>query len=313
MVRSPCCETNNGLKRGPWTDEEDEKLINYVQNYGHGTWKSLPKKAGLNRCGKSCRLRWNNYLRPDIKRGMFSDQEDRLIVELHSILGNKWSKIAAHLPGRTDNEIKNHWNTKLRRKLLQLGIDPQTHKPVVPDINQIVDFSRFLSAFNPASNLMNVWTNVLLSQVDATQLAKFQLLQKLLKTVNPGPAQNNLVSSTRFINADGAQVNTDFILPTLQSSNFDPTFPDNNYGLSNAVTFSAQNDKTNSLSSTTSTSTQTNNYLPSVVEATRAHVSSSVDQVNPPQDPLMTSSIIDTFDSWEELMDNEPFWEDILA
>lgn len=88
MVRSPCCH-NDKLKKGPWTPEEDEKLIGYINRHGHGSWKALPKHAGLNRCGKSCRLRWTNYLRPDIKRGKFSEEEERLIINLHSVLGNK--------------------------------------------------------------------------------------------------------------------------------------------------------------------------------------------------------------------------------
>lgn len=79
------------------------------------------------RCGKSCRLRWINYLRPDLKRGNFTEEEDELIIKLHSVLGNKWSLIAARLPGRTDNEIKNYWNTHIRRKLMSSGIDPTTH------------------------------------------------------------------------------------------------------------------------------------------------------------------------------------------
>ncbi|CAA6669647.1 unnamed protein product [Spirodela intermedia] len=126
MGRSPCCE-EEGLKKGPWTPEEDKKLVEYIQNHGHGSWRALPKSAGLNRCGKSCRLRWTNYLRPDIRRGKFSDEEERLIINLHSALGNKWSAIAARLPGRTDNEIKNYWNTHLKKKLLHMGIDPLTH------------------------------------------------------------------------------------------------------------------------------------------------------------------------------------------
>ncbi|GFY87421.1 myb domain protein 93 [Actinidia rufa] len=88
MGRSPCCD-ESGLKKGPWTPEEDNKLVKYIQKHGHGSWRALPKLAGLNRCGKSCRLRWSNYLRPDIKRGKFSQEEEQTILNLHSILGNK--------------------------------------------------------------------------------------------------------------------------------------------------------------------------------------------------------------------------------
>ena len=83
-------ERNDGLKKGPWTPEEDEKLKDYIDKHGHGSWQSLPRRAGLNRCGKSCRLRWSNYLRPDIKRGNFSPQEIQTIIDLHSTLGNKY-------------------------------------------------------------------------------------------------------------------------------------------------------------------------------------------------------------------------------
>lgn len=129
MGRSPCCD-ENGLKKGPWTPEEDQKLVQHIQKHGHGSWRALPKLAGLkistlihlwlyiiccsnyivlllcsvsphssiflaifaglNRCGKSCRLRWTNYLRPDIKRGKFSQEEEQTILHLHSILGNKY-------------------------------------------------------------------------------------------------------------------------------------------------------------------------------------------------------------------------------
>ncbi|CAA7033350.1 unnamed protein product [Microthlaspi erraticum] len=129
MGRSPCCEKAH-TNKGAWTKEEDQRLIDYIRNHGEGCWRSLPKSAGLLRCGKSCRLRWINYLRPDLKRGNFSDEEDEIIIKLHSLLGNKWSLIAGRLPGRTDNEIKNYWNTHIKRKLLSHGIDPQTHRPV---------------------------------------------------------------------------------------------------------------------------------------------------------------------------------------
>ncbi|WOH16170.1 hypothetical protein DCAR_0935719 [Daucus carota subsp. sativus] len=116
MGRAPCCE-KMGLKKGPWSSEEDQILISFIQQNGHGNWRALPKLAGLLRCGKSCRLRWINYLRPDIKRGNFSKEEEETIIELHQKLGNKWAAIAAKLPGRTDNEIKNVWHTHLKKKL----------------------------------------------------------------------------------------------------------------------------------------------------------------------------------------------------
>ncbi|KAF5459715.1 hypothetical protein F2P56_019637 [Juglans regia] len=128
MGRTPCCNAD-GMNRGPWTPEEDQKLLAYIQHYGCGSWLCLPRKAGLQRCGKSCRLRWNNYLRPDIKRGQFSLLEDRTIIQLHALLGSRWSAIATHLPKRTDNEIKNYWNTHLKKRLAMMGIDPVTHKP----------------------------------------------------------------------------------------------------------------------------------------------------------------------------------------
>ncbi|PNX75843.1 protein ODORANT1-like [Trifolium pratense] len=113
MGRQPCCD-KVGLKRGPWTIEEDHKLMSFILNNGIHCWRMVPKLAGLLRCGKSCRLRWINYLRPDLKRGS----------------GQGWSKIASHFPGRTDNEIKNHWNTRIKKKLKFLGLDPVNHKPI---------------------------------------------------------------------------------------------------------------------------------------------------------------------------------------
>ncbi|XP_077224705.1 transcription factor MYB93-like [Tasmannia lanceolata] len=179
MGRSPFCD-ESGLKKGPWTPEEDQKLVHHIQKDGHGSWRALPKLAGLNRCGKSCRLRWTNYLRPDIKRGKFSTEEEQTILNLHSILGNKWSAIATNLPGRTDNEIKNFWNTHLKKKLIQMGFDPMTHRPRT-------DLFANLSHLIALANLREVmdhhpWEEQTVRLQEAVQLARYQYIQHLLQS-----------------------------------------------------------------------------------------------------------------------------------
>nr|GMD14572.1 transcription factor GAMYB-like [Ipomoea batatas] len=123
------------LKKGPWTSAEDAILVDYVTKHGEGNWNAVQKHSGLARCGKSCRLRWANHLRPDLKKGAFTPEEECRIIELHSKMGNKWARMAAEtkweelcligngnvicqlmLPGRTDNEIKNYWNTRIKRR-----------------------------------------------------------------------------------------------------------------------------------------------------------------------------------------------------
>ncbi|KAL3356891.1 hypothetical protein AABB24_017512 [Solanum stoloniferum] len=106
-----------GVRKGSWTDEEDFLLRKCIDKYGEGKWHLVPARAGLNRCRKSCRLRWLNYLRPHIKRGDFAPDEVDLILRLHKLLGNRWSLIAGRLPGRTANDVKNYWNTNLLRKV----------------------------------------------------------------------------------------------------------------------------------------------------------------------------------------------------
>ncbi|KAJ0013946.1 hypothetical protein Pint_20773 [Pistacia integerrima] len=126
MGRPPCCD-KVGIKKGPWTPEEDIILVSYIQEHGPGNWRSVPTNTGLLRCSKSCRLRWTNYLRPGIKRGNFTPHEEGMIIHLQALLGNKWAAIASYLPQRTDNDIKNYWNTHLKKKLkkFQSSLEPQ--------------------------------------------------------------------------------------------------------------------------------------------------------------------------------------------
>ncbi|KAL8125558.1 hypothetical protein AgCh_013008 [Apium graveolens] len=119
MGRPPCCEKVD-IKKGPWTPEEDIILVSYIQEHGPGNWRSVPTNTGLLRCSKSCRLRWTNYLRPGIKRGNFTPHEEGMIIHLQALLGNKWAAIASYLPQRTDNDIKNYWNTHLKKKIKKL-------------------------------------------------------------------------------------------------------------------------------------------------------------------------------------------------
>ncbi|CAH8344807.1 unnamed protein product [Eruca vesicaria subsp. sativa] len=150
MGRAPCCD-KSVVKKGPWSPEEDAMLKSYIEKHGTGNnWISLPHRIGIKRCGKSCRLRWLNYLRPNLKHGGFTDKEDYIICSLYITIGSRWSIIASQLPGRTDNDIKNYWNTRLKKKLLskkekaihqQLRLEPKsTTKRSSSGQNQVLMF-----------------------------------------------------------------------------------------------------------------------------------------------------------------------------
>ncbi|KAL9242775.1 hypothetical protein vseg_016741 [Gypsophila vaccaria] len=141
--REHCSSKRSSMvNKGAWTSEEDKKLADYVEEHGAKKWKTVASKAGLSRCGKSCRLRWLNYLRPNIKRGNISDEEEDLILRLHKLLGNRWSLIAGRLPGRTDNEIKNYWNSHLSKKVNQQGEKTEIPLPPTTSSTMIIDESR---------------------------------------------------------------------------------------------------------------------------------------------------------------------------
>ncbi|XP_031248799.1 transcription factor MYB39-like [Pistacia vera] len=332
-MRSPSCsEDNSKLKKGPWTPEEDQKLIDYINNHGRGSWRSLPKLAGLNRCGKSCRLRWTNYLRPDIKRGKFTDQEERIIIELHATLGNKWSTIASHLPGRTDNEIKNFWNTNIRKKLLGMGIDPSTHKPRT-DLNQLLNLSQIISAA-PFGNLMNPWDNIALRlQTDAAQLAKIQLLQNLLQIMNANPSLVPNVDSTSALL--GSQ-NLNPLFQGLMNKTINPTeghdqvrphdsslnpgsisqaTDEDLRALADSWNCSEDLDALNN--SFNGGSYRAENTLPQLVSVSNetTTISQMESKGNATHFSTSSSPASSTFEDWKKLLDNESnesYWENIL-
>ncbi|KAI4314501.1 hypothetical protein L6164_027404 [Bauhinia variegata] len=321
MGRPPCCDENDTVKKGPWTPEEDQKLMDYIGKHGHGNWRTLPKLAGLNRCGKSCRLRWTNYLRSDIKRGKFTEEEERMIINLHSDLGNKWSKIAAHLPGRTDNEIKNFWNTHIRKKLLQMGIDPETHKPRT-DYNHLLNLSQLLGMSASLGNLMSPWRNPLGLQADVTHLAKLQQLQNLLQILNNNSVvnMNNLLGNKTlgfnpfeaFLNKSSTTIQDPSLFPQAQS-NFSQDISKSSWtdiaGGFNAEALGFNN------SSITSHETQKENTLPALVSSsTGTSIFNQKDTCNTAQMSFQSPSP-PIFDAWEKLLDDEEsgsIWKEIL-
>ncbi|CAM0906894.1 unnamed protein product [Alopecurus aequalis] len=174
MGRPPCCD-KEGVKKGPWTPEEDLVLVSYIQDHGPGNWRAVPTRTGLMRCSKSCRLRWTNYLRPGIKRGNFSEQEEKLIVHLQALLGNRWAAIASYLPERTDNDIKNYWNTHLKRKL-QAAAAGDAAKPL---------------AQRPASSSKGQWERRLQTDINLARRALREALTSLDDIKPPQQQQPN--------------------------------------------------------------------------------------------------------------------------
>ncbi|KAI3729463.1 hypothetical protein L6452_18123 [Arctium lappa] len=192
------------LKRGPWTLEEDNLLIRYITCHGEGRWNSLAKSAGLKRTGKSCRLRWLNYLRPDTKRGNLTPQEQILILELHSKWGNRWSKIAQHLPGRTDNEIKNYWRTRVQKQARHLKIDSSS-KRFVEELQRfwmprLLEKVEQTSSSSSSSSSTTSSASISTMETDQNKLNPHPQAEETLFTVS-SPSQP---SSTEHINSSSS-------------------------------------------------------------------------------------------------------------
>ncbi|KAI3673452.1 hypothetical protein L6452_39571 [Arctium lappa] len=151
MVRPLYCD-KLGMRKGSWNEEDDAQMLAFVTKQPTGNWQvGAPRKPGLRRCGKSCRIRKTNVLRNDhVRHESFTPQEEELIIKLHSAIGSRWPIIAQQLPGRTDNDVKNYWNTKLKKKLSAMGIDPVTHRP----------FSQMLADYGNISGLTRTQTRI---------------------------------------------------------------------------------------------------------------------------------------------------------
>ncbi|KAK4567232.1 hypothetical protein RGQ29_003160 [Quercus rubra] len=240
MGRSPCCEKEH-TNKGAWTKEEDERLINYIKLHGEGCWRSLPKAAGLLRCGKSCRLRWINYLRPDLKRGNFTEEEDELIINLHSLLGNKWSLIAARLPGRTDNEIKNYWNTHIKRKLYSRGIDPQTHRSLnATTTNTTINTTT--TTINTSNNKANCTNNINNNINSKSSNSLFEVQNYVTPLMQVPELKNNSATTTNIGSNINVKVATDSAEESNSSSGVttEEAFPELNLELSIGLPYQSQ-------------------------------------------------------------------------
>ncbi|KAF5751916.1 hypothetical protein HS088_TW02G00935 [Tripterygium wilfordii] len=227
-------EESRELRRGPWTLEEDTMLSHYIAKHGEGRWNMLAKCAGLMRTGKSCRLRWLNYLKPDIKRGNLTPQEQLLILDLHSKWGNRWSKIAEHLPGRTDNEIKNYWRTRVQKQARQMNIESNSKRFFdavrcfwVPRLLQKMEQT---STSSSSSSSLTTQNQMDISPSPNYPAAPMVQNPNLISSENSMPA---VTSPNTTISADSMAIISQ--QPQIPENSKNPLSPSNNYSVHNNI------------------------------------------------------------------------------
>nr|QLM00677.1 MYB transcription factor [Bacopa monnieri] len=223
MGRPPCCD-KVGIKKGPWTPEEDIILVSYIQEHGPGNWRAVPTNTGLLRCSKSCRLRWTNYLRPGIKRGNFTPHEEGMIIHLQALLGNKWAAIASYLPQRTDNDIKNYWNTHLKKKLkkFQSSLD---HHQISSDstVYHQFMFKSFSGDIKQSPSSLIKQNN---DQNSSVYASSAQNISRLLEGWMRSSSPSSLHTNTSYHDVNGNKININGKIPNDEnaSSSLDHEF-----------------------------------------------------------------------------------------
>ncbi|XVE82318.1 hypothetical protein DITRI_Ditri15bG0138800 [Diplodiscus trichospermus] len=254
-------EDQMDLRRGPWTVEEDFKLINYIATHGEGRWNALARCAGLKRTGKSCRLRWLNYLRPDVRRGNITLEEQLLILELHSLWGNRWSKIAQHLPGRTDNEIKNYWRTRVQKHAKQLKCDVNSKQ--FKDTMRYLWMPRLVERIQAAAATASSTSTTAVTTASTTTTTS----SSITRTGNVGTGQMVMPRGFKGNDLGGAQVTPSYT-------------PDNSSTAASSDSFGTQVSPVSDLTDYYS-NIQVNNPNPDYFQASQAAYSDSTSLISP--------------------------------
>lgn len=256
MGRPPCCD-KIGVKKGPWTPEEDIILVSYIQENGPGNWRSVPTNTGLLRCSKSCRLRWTNYLRPGIKRGNFTDQEEKMIIHLQALLGNRWAAIASYLPQRTDNDIKNYWNTHLKKKLnkIQGNSSDQENRHRSRGSNS--------SSSSETAMSKGQWERRLQTDIHMAKQALCDALSLDNKSINLPQLSSSTVSrkpSSSISTNPSAQIDQKPVLPPPQTNHSTITYASSAENIARLLpNWMKKNQKSSQTSSESISTTQTQN------------------------------------------------------